>query len=98
MYRRGTQGIEVFIVHPGGPMWANKDTGSWTIPKREYEEDEEPLAAARREFEEETGFAAVEPFVELGSIRQKSGKVVVAWAFAGDADPAELTSNLCKIE
>jgi len=97
MYRDRV-GIEVFLVHPGGPIWAKKDQGAWTIPKGEYDSDEDPLAAARREFHEETGFVATGPFIALGSIRQKSGKVVIAWAFAGDCDPADLASNTCKIE
>jgi predicted NUDIX family NTP pyrophosphohydrolase len=98
MYRRRADAIEVFLVHPGGPFWAKKDLGAWTLPKGEYEPDEEPLAAARREFQEETGFPAQGKFLELGSIRQKSGKVVVAWAFEGDCDPAQLISNTCEIE
>lgn len=98
MYRRRGDAIEVFLVHPGGPFWARKDLGAWTVPKGEYEPDEEPLAAARREFQEETGFLAQGKFLELGSIRQKSGKVVVAWAFEGDCDPAQLISNTCEIE
>ena len=75
-----------------------KTRGAWTIPKGEYAQDENPLAAARREFEEETGFQAIGEFVDLGSINQKSGKVVNAWAFRGDCDPAKLTSNTCEIE
>jgi predicted NUDIX family NTP pyrophosphohydrolase len=98
MYRRRGDAIEVFLVHPGGPFWAKKDLGAWTLPKGEYEPDEEPLAAARREFQEETGFRAQGKFLELGSIRQKSGKVVIAWAFEGDCDPAQLISNTCEIE
>jgi predicted NUDIX family NTP pyrophosphohydrolase len=98
MYRRAGDAIEVFLVHPGGPFWAKKDLGAWTLPKGEYEPDEEPLAAARREFQEETGFPAQGKFLELGSIRQKSGKVVVAWAFEGDCDPTQLISNTCEIE
>lgn len=97
MYRRSDE-LEVFLVHPGGPIWAKKDKGTWTIPKGEYEPNENPLLAARREFEEETGFQAVGEFVELGSIKQKSGKIVNAWAFEGDCDPAKLTSNTCEIE
>lgn len=88
--------LEVFLVHPGGPFWANKD--AWTIPKGEYESDEEPLAAARREFQEETGFAASGPFIELGETRQPGGKIVTAWAFQGDCDPAALVSNTCFVE
>lgn len=98
MYRMQGNAVEVFLVHPGGPIWAKKDKGAWTIPKGQYDSDEEPIAAAQREFEEETSFIAAGPFVELGSIRQKSGKIVTAWAFAGDCDPAELVSNTCKIE
>src|ERR1700722_5490699 len=98
MYRRISGEVEVFLVHPGGPIWAKKDKSAWTIPKGEYEPDENPLFAARREFEEETGFQATGEFVDLGSIKQKSGKVVSAWAFEGDCDPAELTSNTCEIE
>jgi predicted NUDIX family NTP pyrophosphohydrolase len=98
MYRRSEGGLEVFLVHPGGPFWAKKNEGSWTIPKGEYLDDEQPLAAARREFTEETGFTAHPPFLELGSIRQKSGKTVLAWAFEGDGDPALLVSNTCEIE
>src|SRR5580698_8734361 len=98
MYRRIGDELEVFLVHPGGPIWAKKDKGVWTIPKGEYEPDENPLTAARREFEEETGFQAAGNFVDLGSIKQKSGKVVNAWAFEGDCDPTNLTSNTCEIE
>jgi predicted NUDIX family NTP pyrophosphohydrolase len=97
MYRR-VEGLEVFLVHPGGPYWAKKNEGSWTIPKGEYEVGEEPLAAAVREFAEETGFRSSEPFVELGSVRQKSGKVVMAWAFEGECEAADLVSNTCEIE
>jgi predicted NUDIX family NTP pyrophosphohydrolase len=98
MFRRTEQLYEVFLVHPGGPYWAKKEKGAWTVPKGEYEEGEEPLQAARREFMEETRFTAQGPFLELGSVRQKSGKIVVAWAFAGDCDPAQLVSNTCEIE
>jgi predicted NUDIX family NTP pyrophosphohydrolase len=83
MYRRLASELEVFLVHPGGPIWARKDKGVWTIPKGEYEPDENPLAAARREFEEETGFRATGEILDLGSIKQKGGKVVAAWAFEG---------------
>jgi predicted NUDIX family NTP pyrophosphohydrolase len=98
MYRKREGQLEVFLVHPGGPLWARKNEGAWTIPKGEYEAGEEPLAAAQREFHEETGFTASGHFIELGSVRQKSGKVVVAWAFQGDCDPAQLVSNTCAIE
>jgi len=98
MFRRLRDSYEVFLVHPGGPYWSNKDEGAWTLPKGELEDDEEPLAAAQREFREETGFMASGPFMELGSVRQKSGKVVLAWAFEGDCDPAQLVSNTCEVE
>ena len=98
MYRRATSGLQVFLVHPGGPYWAKKGGCAWGIPKGEYHKDEEPLAAAKREFTEETGFTATGPFVELGSIEQKSGKIVTAWAVEGDCDPAELVSNTCSLQ
>jgi predicted NUDIX family NTP pyrophosphohydrolase len=98
MYRRRSGTVEVFLVHPGGPYWSKKNEGFWTIPKGEYETGKEPLAAAIREFQEETGFKVCEPFLELGSIRQKSGKLVIAWAFEGDCDPTKLISNTCEIE
>ena len=90
--------IEVFLVYPGGPFWSKKCEGAWTLPKGKYEVGEEPLEAAQREFQQETGFCAHEPFTELGSVRQRSGKVVLVWAFEGDCDPAQLVSNTCQIE
>jgi predicted NUDIX family NTP pyrophosphohydrolase len=102
MYRRSKADLEadleVFLIHPGGPYWANKDKGAWAIPKGEYGDSEEPLAAAKREFIEETGFTAAGKFLDLGSIRQTSGKIVTAWAFAGDCDPADLKSNTCLVK
>jgi predicted NUDIX family NTP pyrophosphohydrolase len=98
MYRGSQDDLEVFLVHPGGPFWLKKDEGSWTLPKGEHATNEEPLAAAQREFTEETGFPTSGPFLELGSVRQKSGKIVRAWAFHGDCDPARLVSNTCEIE
>jgi predicted NUDIX family NTP pyrophosphohydrolase len=98
MYRQTASGLEVFLVHPGGPYWAKKGGGAWGLPKGEYDRDETPLAAAKREFTEETGFTAAGPFVELGSIEQKSGKIVTAWAVEGDCDPADLVSNTCSLE
>lgn len=89
-------GVEVFLIHPGGPYWAKKD--SWSIPKGEYEEGEPPLVAARREFQEETGAAVDGDFLALGTIRQPSGKEVTAWALEGDFDPAALVSNTCEVE
>src|SRR6218665_1119012 len=86
LYRR-TPALEVLLVHPGGPFWARKDLGAWSIPKGEHDEEEDALACARREFEEETGTApAAGELEDLGSVRQKSGKVVQAWALAGDLD------------
>jgi predicted NUDIX family NTP pyrophosphohydrolase len=98
MYRRNNRRLEVFLVHPGGPFWAKKDLGAWSISKGEYVEGELPLEAARREFEEETGFVATGDFLELGAVQQAGGKVVSAWAFEGDCDPGKLISNRCEIE
>ena len=98
MFRRRGGQLEVLLAHPGGPFWAGKDAGAWTIPKGLAETDEELLAAARREFNEETGFRADGPFLPLGNVRQKSGKIVHAWACEADADPALLTSNRIWIE
>ncbi|MGH6919984.1 MAG: NUDIX domain-containing protein [Geminicoccaceae bacterium] len=98
MYRRRGGALEVLLVHSGGPFWARKDAGAWSIPKGEIDPSEEPLAAARREFAEETGFAADGAFLPLASITQAGGKVVQAWAFEGDADPAALQSNSFSIE
>jgi len=97
MYRRVDR-LEVFLVHPGGPHFAKKDLGIWTIPKGEYLKGELPLDAAKREFHEETGFPVSEPFLYLDSITQKGGKIVTAWAFEGDCDPAKMISNLCEVE
>ena len=85
-------------MHPGGPFWAKKDLGAWSIPKGEYAAGENPLDAARREFTEETGFTAKGDFLDLGTIKQAGGKLVSAWAVEGDCDPTELRSNLCRIE
>jgi len=98
MFRMTADGFEVFLVHPGGPFWAGKDADAWTVPKGEFGSDEEPLTAAQREFIEETGFIPQGPFLELGSVAQKSGKVVLAWAFAGNCNPQDLRSNTCEIE
>jgi predicted NUDIX family NTP pyrophosphohydrolase len=98
MYRRSSGELEVFLVHPGGPFWARKDMGAWSICKGEYSEGELPLEAAKREFQEETGFAAQGNFLELGQVRQAGGKVVYAWAFEGDCDPGKLVSNRCEVE
>lgn len=98
MYRRREGLLEVFLVHPGGPFWAKKDLGAWTIPKGEYGPGEDPLEVARREFNEETGFDALGEFRELAPIRQAGGKRVRAWAFEGDCDPERLTSNAFSME
>jgi len=95
MYRVHNCALEVLLVHPGGPIWAKKDFGVWSIPKGEYDETEQPLEAAIREFKEEKGFEVDGPYLELGSVKQSSGKIVTAWAFAGDCDPALIISNLC---
>jgi predicted NUDIX family NTP pyrophosphohydrolase len=99
LYRERDGGIEVLLVHPGGPFWAKKDLGAWSIPKGEYEEGDDPLASALREFEEETG-TRPEPtgVVELGSVVQRGGKQVTAWALAGDLDPASVHSNTFTME
>ena len=98
MYRRCNCRLEVFLVHPGGPFWAKKDLGAWSISKGEYAEGEPPLEAAIREFQEETGFAAQGDFLELGAVQQSGGNVVSAWAFEGDCDPGDLISNRCQLE
>jgi predicted NUDIX family NTP pyrophosphohydrolase len=92
LFRRGSGSIEVLLAHPGGPFWKDRYTGAWTIPKGGIHEGEDPLQTAVREFTEETGFTPKGPFVPLGSIVQRSGKIVHAWAFEGDCDPAQLTS------
>ena len=98
LFRRNSGGLELFLAHPGGPFWHNRDAGAWTIPKGVTDAGEDTLAAACREFEEETGVHPVGPFVPLGSIRQKAGKLVHAWAWEGDADPLSITSNTMKTE
>jgi predicted NUDIX family NTP pyrophosphohydrolase len=98
LFRRTHDGLEVFLAHPGGPFWAKRDAGVWSIPKGLLNEGEAPLAAACREFEEETGMRPEGPFLALGSVKQKSGKVVHAWACEGDADARQIKSNLVKIE
>jgi predicted NUDIX family NTP pyrophosphohydrolase len=98
MYRRSNGELEVFLIHPGGPFWAKKDLGAWSIPKGGYEQTEPPLDAAKREFQEETGLAPQGTFVEIGEITQTSGKIVTAWAFEGDFDPTKLLSNLCQVQ
>jgi predicted NUDIX family NTP pyrophosphohydrolase len=98
VYRRRDDGVEVFLVHPGGPFWVKKDDGSWSIPKGEFEEGEESLDVAQREFFEETGVEVNGDFVEVGQVKQAGGKVVMAWAVEGDFDPASLRSNAFEME
>jgi predicted NUDIX family NTP pyrophosphohydrolase len=98
MYRKRAGRLEVFLVHPGGPFWAKKDAGAWTIPKGEIGEGEDALDAARRETAEETGFTPEGAFTALPQIRQKAGKIVLAWAVEADCDPAALRSNLFSME
>jgi predicted NUDIX family NTP pyrophosphohydrolase len=98
MYRREGEDVLLLLVHPGGPYWAKKDFGSWSIPKGEYAEGEDALAAARREFAEETGCKPEGEFHPLGEIIQSGGKHVVAWAVSGDFDPRTLTSNRFEME
>ncbi len=101
MYRGRTEqsnSVEILLAHPGGPFWKNKDDGAWTIPKGEVTLGEELLAAAIREFTEETGLTPAPPFVPLGEIKQKSGKIIHAWAFQGDCDPAQIRSNTFELE
>ncbi|HVO91475.1 MAG TPA: NUDIX domain-containing protein [Terriglobales bacterium] len=90
--------LEIFLVHPGGPFWAKKDAGAWSIPKGEIAHGEEPLRAAKREFFEETGFAVDGNFRALDPIKQAGGKIVQAWAIEADCDPAEIHSNSFSIE
>ncbi len=98
MYRRKDGELQVLLVHPGGPFWKNKDAGVWSVPKGEIDPGEDPLLAAKREFEEELGFAPSGTFLELKPVRQKSGKIVHAWAFQGDCDPAACHSNTFQME
>jgi predicted NUDIX family NTP pyrophosphohydrolase len=98
LYRHTPGGIEVFLVHPGGPFWAKKDAGAWSIPKGEYVPGEDPLDAARREFAEETGIVPEGEFVELGVVKQAGGKIVAAWAFEGDCDADAIRSNTFTME
>ncbi len=98
LFRRRDAEVEVFLVHPGGPFWKKKDSGAWTIPKGEIDEGEDPLDAARREFEEETGFAFDGPFRPLAPVLQASGKIVHAWAVEGDLNPEKIRSNTFDLE
>ena len=98
LFRRTSKGVEVLLVHPGGPFFAKKDLGAWSIPKGEVVEGEELLAAARREFAEELGFEASGEFLPLGEVKQKGGKTVHAWAMEGDCEPGKCRSNRFKME
>lgn len=98
MYRKSGSSVEIFLVHPGGPFWAKKEQGAWSIPKGLVEPGEEKLEAAKREFSEETSVVPSGPFIELGQIRQKSGKEVYAWAFEGKCDPPSIKSNTFALE
>jgi predicted NUDIX family NTP pyrophosphohydrolase len=98
LFRASPGGVEVLLVHPGGPYWAKKDAGAWSVPKGELEPGEEPLAAARREVEEEIGVAVEGPFLPLGEVRQKAGKRVTAWAARAEFDPATLRSGTFEME
>jgi predicted NUDIX family NTP pyrophosphohydrolase len=98
MYRFRDGNPEVFLVHMGGPYWAKKDLGAWSIPKGEYESGEDPFEAAKREFLEETGFAAIGEFFRLKDVKQPSGKLISAWAFEGDCDAKEIRSNTFSME
>jgi predicted NUDIX family NTP pyrophosphohydrolase len=99
LYRRRVGQLEVLLVHPGGPVWSRRDLGAWSIPKGEYAEDEEPFAAARREFEEELGSPPpAGEATDLGEVRQKSGKLVRGWALAGDLDAETIVSNTFELE
>jgi predicted NUDIX family NTP pyrophosphohydrolase len=98
MYRRRGDGVELFLVHPGGPFWARKDLGAWSIPKGEYAEGEDPAAVARREFAEETGASPPGELRPLGELVQPGRKIVTAWALEGDLDPSTLRSNRFELE
>jgi predicted NUDIX family NTP pyrophosphohydrolase len=96
LYRQ--EELEVLLVHPGGPFWANKDEGAWSIPKGEYPPEEDPLTAAYREFKEETGCETAGEAIPLGSLKQPSGKIIQAWALKGDCDAAGIRSNTFTLE
>ena len=98
LYRMRDAGLEVFLVHPGGPFWMKKDDGAWSIPKGEMEEGEDPLNAAKREFHEETGCSVEGNFIPLMPLKQRGGKLVVAWAVEGDCDAESIKSNLFSME
>lgn len=97
-YRINNKGMEVFLVHPGGPFWAKKDMGSWSIPKGEFNDEEDPLTAAKREFFEEVGFELEGKFTELTPVKMKSGKIVYAWAIQSDFEAEQTKSNTFELE
>ena len=98
MYRYCASKLEIFLVHPGGPFWKNKDVGAWSIPKGEFDKGEDPLEAAKREFQEETGFAVIGSFIALGPVRQAGGKLVHTWAVEGDCKAEFIKSNSFTME
>jgi predicted NUDIX family NTP pyrophosphohydrolase len=98
LYRHRDSALEIFLVHPGGPFWKNKDSGAWSIPKGEFDEREDPLQAARREFHEETGCSVDGSFIGLRPVRQAGGKMVHAWAVEGDCEAESIRSNSFTIE
>lgn len=97
-YRRRAGRVEIFLIHPGGPFWARKDEGAWSIPKGEFTSEEDPLHAAMREFQEETGFTLSGDFIPLAPIRQAGGKIVHAWVVEGDCDATAIRSNTFSME
>jgi predicted NUDIX family NTP pyrophosphohydrolase len=98
LYRSGKGAVEVFLVHPGGPFWRKKDAGAWSIPKGIIDANEDPMSAAKREFDEETGLKVSGDFTPLSSVKLRSGKVLLAWAVEGDCDPSEIKSNTFPME
>ncbi len=98
MYRRHNGELEIMLVHPGGPFWVKKDLGSWSIPKGEYTNEEDPLEVAKREFQEETSFKAEGEFMALTPIKQPGGKLITIWAFEGDCDASKIKSNTFTME
>ena len=98
IYRHKAGMLEIFLVHPGGPFWSKKDAGVWSIPKGEFEEEEDPIEAALREFTEETGVKITGDLIALDALRQPGGKTVYAWAIAGNFDPAVIKSNTFSME
>jgi predicted NUDIX family NTP pyrophosphohydrolase len=98
LFRKANGQLEVLLVHPGGPFWARKDAGAWSLPKGEYSANEDPLEAAKREFKQETGIEAAGDFLALGELKQPGGKLVRAWALENDLDPSAIQSNTFSME